>query len=359
MKLMLKTSFLHISLVVVLTLTATSCAEKEAVKIEPPQQNYSPPILKETNISVKNDAVDAISIDSGTREKVFATFTPLFRHDEKKAKMAFGRYYRTMPDTIQFALDLRFKNFEHAIGILPQIKWSVPITLLWKNALAKPNRVIKALCDELKEQSNFPADDLKPSPEALAWTKELSAIKIQADSDFKRNNTRPSKLEEQLADFTCETSSPDYRLWKCIPLNEDQINNLFKDNFFNRLHNMQRRDIRTLKEIFRNPVKVSEYKRYISVETIYKFYLAVKATDHQKQSKYLKRFRTVALDMRKENFLGRYLGDLILEDQEDVTVVERLQRFSILFPLISLVIQFDYELAECALPQNSKSASKD
>src|SRR5262249_14196536 len=53
-------------------------------------------------------------------ERIRAVFRPLFENDEKKAKVAYGRNHRYLPEDIQFAMDLHFSNFDHALEILPR-----------------------------------------------------------------------------------------------------------------------------------------------------------------------------------------------------------------------------------------------
>src|SRR5689334_21784935 len=129
---------------------ATSCAHRAS---QPDVKPQSKTITHD--IMLRQHRPIDLKLDEKAKSKVNDAFTAVLNNDDKKAKLAYGRGYKFMPELVQFAFDLRFKNFDHALELLPKLDYTSEEKEMWKRILSsKPKSIHKAICDEL-EKRNF------------------------------------------------------------------------------------------------------------------------------------------------------------------------------------------------------------
>jgi hypothetical protein len=274
-------------------------------------------------------------------EKSKPLFEAIIRNDDKKAKMAYGRAVHVLPEAVQFAVDLRFKNYEHASQILPKLNMTDSQKTFWEGILKqKPPHLAKTLCENLKT-SSFPEMGLKASEEEMAWLRyydEVSGHLINSENGSKEL----SPINKDLSRVSCNER-------ECLPLNDDLRDELLRDSFFDEIHNKRRRDTRFYAANIKSPLKLGQYSPYVLDMSLLKFYKALKATTIEKQMHFLRRFKGIARDMRNDTILSRSIADIILGDDQDLATAKRLGVFLTSQPLIASLTRIEGELPSCGV----------
>jgi hypothetical protein len=297
-------------------------------------------------------------LDPSIVNKVNATFEAVLNNDEKKAKLLYGRNYKVMPEVVQFALDVRFKNFEHALQILPQTGESSDEMDLWRKILSKkPAHFSQAVCQEMLSDVSFPHGNLEVSQIQSQWNAELKTFA----AELRRLNTikqADSDLQEKLDQIQCQPSSQVEPLSQssshmtCPGLSSAHRKEFLNEAFFDKLHNMQRRDTAFIRANYRNYINSSTYIRYANLDSIFKLYKAMLATDEPRIAHFLKRVKGVGRDIRPESMGSRVLGDEILNDPKDYAIAQRLNLIIEANPILSFAINLDSDLSTCGLNLN-------
>jgi hypothetical protein len=281
-------------------------------------------------------------LDPAVVEKVKTTFDAVFNNDDKKAKLLYGRNYKFMPEVVQFALDIRFKNFEHALTVLPNAGESQGETAFWQSIVnEKPTKFAAAVCKKVLAQTDFPTADLSPTQVEVDWNNQLKVEDTTSEKTL-------SELNKGLSVLVC---GPDDKA-SCEPLNEVDQKTFFSESYFDKVHNFQRRDTAFVNANYRNAAKITSYKRYITVENIFKIFRAMNATEHSRKDHFLRRIKGIGRDIRIESISARLVGDEILDDTKDLQVAARLRSLINANPILTKAINLDYELASCGLNNN-------
>jgi hypothetical protein len=277
-------------------------------------------------------------------EKVRTTFAAILTNDDKKAKLAYGRNYRFMPDFIQFAVDLRFKNYDHALQILEKLQITPEEKEFWSKILkAKPARLVPPICEALKSSESL---SFSESKEQVKWNQEIEEL-VQTLIPEKAKSAPPAELDITLDQLQCKHTGATPQ---CEPLTPELQQKLLTDAFFDKLHNMQVRDTHFVKWNYKNYIKVREYRRYVSLSSLHKFFHTIQSTQSDKQIKFLKRFRGIGRDLRPENIVSRVFGDLVVGDEKDTILAEHIESFVQSYPILNLAMGLEFELANCGLP---------
>lgn len=108
--------------------------------------------------------------------------------NDDKGQDGLWRSYRFMPPFMQFAFDVRFRNFDHALTLLPTLNRSPDEKTFWEKILKqKPKNLGQAICEGLVSQDTFPPLTTEPSAEQEAWAFEFEAL---ADHLFQKISWR-------------------------------------------------------------------------------------------------------------------------------------------------------------------------
>jgi hypothetical protein len=291
------------------------------------------------------------SLDSKTVDKVDAVFAAVFGNDDKKAKLAYGRGYRFMPEFMQFALDLRFRNYEHALTLLPEVSESKEEIEFWNRIIgAKPAKLAGAICEDLKKHPEFPSQPLETETDESVWAAHLIDLGVKLAEAQKPLDRSPTKLDQVLEKLTCQQNDTFPPTWQCEPMTPEVRAEVTNHSFFDNLHNMQRRDIRFVKANYRHHIKLLQYRRYINPVNLYKFHFAIEATNWEGYNSFSRRYKGFARDMRTEDLIGRVMGDLMLDDKKDMAIARRLHSIVYSNPVLALATRIEWDLVNCELP---------
>lgn len=342
---------MRIGFIITVLILFAACAQK-------PVDNKSSPPQEIGEAGHQNGSpAKSSSLDKDLVKKVEGTFTPTLANDDKKAKQSYGRTYRVMPEFMQFAFDMRFKNYDHALGILPKILWTDGERAFWENIVKKrPGQLAKAICENVGPDSPF-SKYMEPSKDEQAWVESLNQLVTEMlPQDASKNIPQTNQsLDQEIAKLNCSKKVA-ADLNPCDPVPADLQPSLFTEDFFDRLHNMQRRDTRFVKENYRHPFKMVKYKRYVKVSNIVKLYNALKATEFAKQNHFLRRIKGVARDVRGESTVDRVMADIVLEDKKDMLIARQLQYLVQRNPTLSFLNHLNYGLALCKLSEDKALA---
>jgi len=309
--------------------------------IQPDQKFNEPPATESRQIEPAKKSTYVL--DSGVARKAKPLFEAVVQDDEKKAKLAYGRAVRVLPEIVQLAVDLRLKNYDHASMVLPKTPLTEDQKTFWSEIiLKKPKKLERAVCEALVKNQDFPAPGEKSSEEEGECIKyfEDVAKEVVNHSDAPRER---SELTMSIDRVICTDR-------ECGPILENLRDEILNDKFFDKLHNMRRRDTRFYKGNFMSPQKLWEYRPYVSDIALFKFYKALKNTPYEKQNHFIRRFKGIARDMRSETILSRSIAGIILGDEKDLALAKRLGNFLNLNPLISAVTRIEGVLATCQVP---------
>ena len=340
-------------------LVITGCAHQGAKSQSQSQnqsQSQSPLVVQSQPPQIKVEASsgsqnNSQSIDSKVAAKVGGLFQALVQNDDKRAKLSYGRASRSLPDLVQFAVDLKFHNFQHAKTALAGSTMSPEQKEFWGKVLdKKPTRLSKVICEEFKEASKDSGtgsgDSSTANTEAGNLDSAWASFYQRTVSDLaSKDGGKSSPAEKTLEQVQCEK--------EVCTLPQDSSETLLVDSFFDNLHNLKRRDTRNVQANYKNAVKLVGIEKDANVtrESLSHFFSALKAaTDNPKQTHFLRRFTGIGRDMRIEDLANRQLGDAFLGDEDDQKMTGTLQKFVSQNKLISAVNRLDYELADCALP---------
>ncbi|MDZ4676623.1 MAG: hypothetical protein SGI74_03855 [Oligoflexia bacterium] len=283
-------------------------------------------------------------VESTLAQKVNQTFKSILTNDDKKAKLAYGRNYRHMPDFIQFAVDLRFKNYDHAIILLEKLEITPPEKEFWLKILnTKPARLVSPICEALKADTSL---NFTESQEQVRWNNETDKL-IESLISAQAKNAEPSELDKIIEQINCKHVG---EALSCEPIEPALREKLLNDVFFDKIHNLQVRDTNFIKWNNKNYIKITEYQRHVTIDSLHKFFHAIQATPYDRQVKFLKRYRGIGRDLRSENIVGRIFGDLVLGDEKDMVLAEHIQSFLQAYPILNLTLGLEFELATCGLP---------
>ena len=298
----------------------------------------------------------AILSNTDLKQKVDVVFTPILTNDDKKAKLQYGRNYRYLPEVVQFALDLRFKNFEHALLVLSQSGKSYGEVEFWKKIiLAKPQKLSATVCEALTADRGLFKEPLAITSEEAEWFEKVIEVRKKFVKEAEAKQTGElSNLEKQLAELPCEwdgEKSPK----SCESLSVEQQKIFLDDKFYDNLHNMQRRDTRFVQATYKNFVKLAAYKRYVTVSHLLGLYKAVEATEVKRKEHYLKRLGGIGRDIRTENLVAREVGNEMLADKKDAEFLARIKNLMDANPLLGITTGLGAELAGCGLTNVSSN----
>jgi len=287
-------------------------------------------------------------IDSVAAEKSKALFEAIVKNDEKKAKLAYGRAVRVLPDIVQLAVDLRLKNYDHGATVLEKTPLTNDQKAFWNGIiLKKPRNLEKAVCEALGANSAFPVAGEKVPDEEAEWLKHFDDVATQI--------VNPNNTPKERSELTMSIDRVICTDRECGPINDNLRDEILTDKFFDNLHNMRRRDTRFYKANYKSPLKIWQYVPYVSDMALFKFYKAVKNTSYEKQNHFIRRFKGIARDMRSETILSRSIAAIILGDEQDLALSKRLGNFLTTNSLISAVTRIEGELASCQAPGASSS----
>ncbi|MCC6277029.1 MAG: hypothetical protein IT289_03825 [Oligoflexia bacterium] len=294
-------------------------------------------------------------LDSKTVERIHQIYTHVFTNNDKKAKLAYGRHHKHIPHRFQFALDLRFKNYDHAEQILKESFETQSERDFFETLVkARGVRVVPPLCEQLLTKDfQMPEADKN----AQAWAAELELV-VRSLLSTRAVKSAPSELDKTLDQLECDDENWSIEGGTCSALTGESKKKLMGEAFFDKFRNLHRRDVRFVREAYRDYVKVREYNRYVSVNNMLRFYRAIQATsdDQYLQSKYIRRFKGAGRDMRPENLVSRLIGGVIIEDAKDVARTTRLLRFVQAYPELNVSLGLEFELASCGLKIEAQSA---
>lgn len=292
------------------------------------------------------------------RKKQIETFnlvlTPLLKKNNvKKTKKLYGRHHRNLDDNVQFALDIRFGNYDHALKILDDQDFDSEEEDFWERILkAKPKNVSKAVCEELASQQKFPEAevDLGQLRESK-WKKVLDDLIWNLASPKRREKQDPrvKSFVEKLNTLECQDkNSPETGF--CPPLTAEQQEVFLKQEFMDPIRNAQRRSSRIFEAYRKKPVKLIEdpndYNRFLLVKLDW----SIRGTDSKYRNRYLKRLRGIAKDMRKDSVYHRQIGSMILRDYNDVRFMNRVRWLLSSRPVLAVVNGLNLSLPSCKLP---------
>jgi len=160
----------------------------------PPAQNAEP--VKDTvdgdGPSPEGTAKSTVNIEPATLEKFNSILNPFLAGDEKKAKKAYARSYRVLPEFVQFAFDLRFKNYDHALTVLPKTPWEENEKTFWAKILhGQPASLPKVICNGEKVSPLFP-QKVEPTAE-----EKLGTIKFLRESLMRRSKRQTKRRRKK------------------------------------------------------------------------------------------------------------------------------------------------------------------
>jgi hypothetical protein len=311
----------------------------------------------------KIDTPQPAQLDPNVIDKANSVFEPVLLNDDKKAKMAYGRNHRFLPELLQLAFDLRFKNYEHALEVLPKTPLSEQRKNFWQGVISKkPLKLGKEVCAALAASESYPvASQSDTSSDEVAWIREVDQLLDKVSAGQKAPAPKSDELDKILGDLKCQEGD-------CAPIPQDLRPKILTDEFFDKLHNWKRRDTRFMESLYKNLVQWKLYKPYVNTKNIFRLWKSLKASDDDtRQAHFLHRFVSIGRDMRSESGLDRLIGDKILDDQNDLKFARRINRFNDDNALLTVVTTIDHELAGCnldlgkpgkaALPDYSKKAA--
>jgi hypothetical protein len=282
-------------------------------------------------------------LDPAATAKSKPLFEAVIKNDDKKAKLAYGRAVRALPEIVQLAIDLRFKNYDHAATILAKTPLSQEQKDFWQKIIdKKPKKLGVAVCSALVENPNFPPSSDKISAEEESWFSNFESVvqSVLAEDNVPKVKSSISETLDKI---------PNCNGALCTPLTEDIEGQVLTDEFFDNLHNMKRRDTHFWQGNYKSLQKVGEYSPYVTDNELYKFYRTLKASPTPKQDHFLRRFKGIARDMRAETILSRSIADIVLEDQDDKVLAYRLGTFLRNNALISAITRIEGEVPACQL----------
>jgi hypothetical protein len=314
------------------TSTSTQTAPQEQISNEPPIEPSATEVTKTLSYS----------IEPAVKAKAKVLFEAVIRNDDKKAKFSYGRTVRTLPEIVQLAMDLRFKNYDHASSILAKTPLSDEQKDFWGKILAKkPEKLNLAICQELTTSENFPSLGSKAPDEEVVWLKFFDDVAKDLISSEGASH-EVSELNKKFATVNCNDKD-------CMPIADDLRDDLLSDKFFDDIHNMRRRDSHFFAANFKSPLKLGQYHPLVSDMGLLKFYKALKATPSIKQMHFLRRFKSIARDMRPDTILSRSIGDIILGDDQDLITAKRFGTFLTSNSLISAVTRIENQIPSCQI----------
>jgi len=300
--------------------------------------------------SVETGSVEPVkkstyTIDPLVMGKAKPLFEAIVKNDEKKAKLAYGRAVRALPEIVQIAVDLRLKNYDHAGGILTKTPLSEDEKTFWGEVISKkPKSLETAICKALMIHPNFPSGGQKAPDEEAEWLKYYTEVVA---------NVTPEAVPKERSDLTKSLDRVICTDRECGPIPENLQEELLTDKFFDDLHNMRRRDTRFYKANYKSPLKLWQYRPLVSDIALFKFYKALKNTTIEKQNHFLRRFRGIARDMRSETILSRSIGAIILGDEKDRALAKRFGNFLTTNSLITALTRIEGEIATCEVPESA------
>jgi hypothetical protein len=325
-----------------------SCSSPEVLKpssptVTQPNQKVNEPPTVETVPPAESAKKSSYVIDPVAAEKSKPLLEDIVRNDEKKAKQAYGRAVRVLPEIVQLAVDLRLKNYDHASTALPKTPLMDDQKSFWGGIIQKrPKNLEKAVCEALVANPAFPMAGAKVPDEEAEWLKYFDEVATKI--------VNPEGTPKEKSELTMSVERVICTDRECGPINDNLRDEILTDKFFDNLHNMRRRDTRFYKANYKSPLKIWQYRPYISDMALFKFYKALKNTPYEKQSHFIRRFKGIARDMRAETILSRSIAAIILGDEKDMALARRLGSFLVSNSLISAVTRIEGELATCMVP---------
>ncbi len=322
------------------------CGTQEMKNSPPPPQSnqkVNEPPTVETPLPVESNKKSSYVIDPVAAEKSKPLLEAIVKNDEKKAKLSYGRAVRVLPEIVQLAVDLRLKNYDHGNTVLPKTPLTDSQKTFWNGIIQKkPRNLEKAVCEALTADPSFPVAGEKVPDEESEWLKYFDEVATKI--------VNPDNVPRERSDLTMSVDRVICTERECGPINDNLRDEILTDKFFDNLHNMRRRDTRFYKANYKSPLKIWQYRPYISDMALFKFYKALKNTPCEKQSHFIRRFKGIARDMRGETILSRSIAAIILGDEKDQAFARRLGSFLVSNSLISAVTRIEGELATCQVP---------
>lgn len=311
-----------------------------------PQAVYVPPGMsaqKEKEVSEPNSLTQ---LDEKSRGKVDDAFRAIIMNDDKKAKLAYGRSYKFMPEFIQFAFDLRFRNFEHAMELLPKLPYENEERAFWQKIVAKkPISFSKAICEDFKN-AKFKVPALETLPEEMAWSQEYYAVMNELlrkeQSKMKPHGVTPLNAILGKVKFRDGHLKP-------LALEPEDQKAIYSDEFFDKLRNAQRRDTKYWLDNHKNVLKAWVYQRAYLPLYVYDLYASMTITEHPRKNHFLRRLKGIIKDMRFESLIARSRGNHVIDDKEDAAKLTVVSKFMNRHPFVSVLLYFEPQLSSCGL----------
>ncbi|MBK9293963.1 MAG: hypothetical protein IPM57_05885 [Oligoflexia bacterium] len=284
-----------------------------------------------------------IDLDDKSTQRIYDGFRAVISNDDKKAKLAYGRTYKHMPNFLQFAYDLRFRNFERAKEVAERLSYTDFEKTFWKTLVEKKPAVIsKYVCDWFKE-NKFGFEKIKPIPKEADWFKEYTYTLESMQKELRSK----SPLKKTELDATFEKYNFLDGKKNPIALSADSQKELLATEFFDKFRNMQRRDTNYYSANFWSAFKVASYGPYFGPNNAWDFYLSLEVTDHPRKSHFLRRLKGIIKDMRENMVMHRLIGSKIIQDEEDYNKALAIAYFINRYPFVSAFLRFDFTLNNC------------
>ncbi len=327
--------------------SSTSSAQSHAAPTSTLNLSYIPENIAAAQKShTADNSKSHIQLDEKSRAKVGDAFKAVILDDDKKAKTAFGRSYKFMPEFVQFAFDLRFKNFDHALELLPKLPYSAEEKSFWAGILKKrPIAFAKTLCEQFKADK-FQMNTPEIMPDELAWSQEYYGVmnSLLKEEQSKATAKAPTPLNITLGKMKFKDQN-----LNSLPLDEASQNIVYNEGFFDGLRNAQRRDTRFWLDSYKNALKAWMYQRGYLPLYVYDLYSSMNITNTPQKDHFMKRLRGIIKDMRVESLLSRNRGDMTIGDEKDLAKVKMISKFMNRYPFVSVLLYFEPSLSGCDL----------
>lgn len=321
-----------------------ACAQIAArQKEESVRSMYRPKVAYERPTSSGHRNSSSLNLDDKAKTKVNEAFQAVVLNDDKKAKLSYGRSHRFMPEFVQFAFDLRFKNYEHALELLPKTPYTDEEKALWKKVLEmKPKNIQKALCEELTSRQ-FAFDQAEPLKEEVAWYADIQDV-----TDDLFQNQKQIVTKQDVQDVLTKLSLKDDK-GNLRALSDEDQKAILNDAFFDLFRNAQRRDTNAWMAYYVTPVKAWNYQRGFNPNLAYDLFASLAITETPKKKHFLHRLKGIIKDMRVETLTLRTLGSKAVGDEDDLKKVDGLLNFKSRYPVTSSFLHLETTLATCGL----------
>jgi hypothetical protein len=325
--------------------------KSEANKSVNSQTKLLPTTLTTTPTETKKTKESKLNLDAKALLRVNEAFRAVIQNDDKKAKLTFGRSYKYMPEFIQFAFDLRFRNFDHAKDLTSKLPYNDDEKTFWQNLISKkPASITKYMCEEFKK-TNFEVPQLPTHELEMPWYQDLQEV---MDELYSKEMSKTGN-KATIADETFSKVKYKNEKGEIIPLSIEAQKDLLQDSFFDKVRNAQRKDTLHWLDTYKTPLKAWTYQRLFNPHLAFQFYESLMATtqiEAHKKSHFERRMRGIIKDMRVETARMRSIADAVIKDQKDLKISTGIENFLSRYPILTIFLNLESNLAECGLKKN-------